>query len=72
VTRAEGRRKLLPYLLLGPGLIWLLVFFLVPLYYMAKISLQSGSLDTGYSLTWEFSNYTQALSDFSVQFGRSL
>jgi spermidine/putrescine transport system permease protein len=68
----EGRRKLLPYLLLGPGLLWLLVFFVIPLYYMAEISLQSGSLDTGYSLTWEFSNYTNALSDFSEQFLRSL
>jgi spermidine/putrescine transport system permease protein len=72
VTRAEGRRRLLPYLLLGPGLIWLVVFFLVPLYYMAKISLESGSLDTGYSLTWEFSNFTNALSDFHTQFLRSL
>jgi spermidine/putrescine transport system permease protein len=71
VTRAEGRRRLLPYLLLGPGMFWLLVFFLIPLYYMGKISLESGSLDTGYSLTWEFSNYTNALSDFSVQFLRS-
>jgi spermidine/putrescine transport system permease protein len=65
-------RRLAPYLLLGPGLIWLLLFFVIPLYYMAKISLQSGSIDTGYSLTWEFSNYTQAISDFSEQFGRSL
>jgi spermidine/putrescine transport system permease protein len=72
VTRAEGRKRLLPYLLLGPGLIWLVLFFLIPLYYMAKISLESGSLDTGYSLTWEFSNFTNALSDFHVQFLRSL
>jgi spermidine/putrescine transport system permease protein len=72
VTRAEGRKRLLPYLLLGPGLIWLVVFFLIPLYYMAKISLESGSLDTGYSLTWQFSNFTNALSDFHVQFLRSL
>jgi spermidine/putrescine transport system permease protein len=72
VTRAEGRRRLLPYLLLGPGLLWLLLFFAVPLYYMAKISLESGSLDTGYSLTWQFSNFTNALSDFHVQFLRSL
>jgi len=64
-------RRLAPYLLLGPGLIWLAVFFAIPLYYMAKISLQSGSIDTGYSLTWEFSNYTNALSDFSEQFLRS-
>ena len=65
-------KRLAPYLLLGPGLIWLLLFFVIPLYYMAKISLQTGSIDTGYSLTWEFSNYTRAISDFSEQFGRSL
>jgi spermidine/putrescine transport system permease protein len=65
-------KRLAPYLLLGPGLIWLLLFFAVPLYYMAEISLQSGSIDTGYSLTWEFSNYTNAISDFSEQFLRSL
>jgi len=64
-------KRLAPYLLLGPGLIWLALFFAIPLYYMAKISLQSGSIDTGYSLTWEFSNYTNALSDFSEQFLRS-
>jgi spermidine/putrescine transport system permease protein len=71
VAHAEGRRRLLPYLLLGPGLLWLLAFFAVPLYYTAKISLESGTLDAGYRFTWEFSNYTNAISTYSDQFLRS-
>jgi spermidine/putrescine transport system permease protein len=71
VQHAERRRRLLPYFLLGPGLLWLLAFFAVPLYYTAKISLESGTLDTGYALTWEFSNYTNAISTYGEQFVRS-
>jgi spermidine/putrescine transport system permease protein len=71
VPRSDRRKGLVPYLLLGPGLLWLLVFFAVPLYYTAKISLESGTLDTGYSLTWEFANYSNAISTYSEQFLRS-
>ena len=65
------RKASLPYLLLLPGLGWLLLFFLVPLIYMALESLKTGTIDTGFRLTWEFSNYTNALSDYSEQFVRS-
>jgi spermidine/putrescine transport system permease protein len=61
----------LPYLLLIPGLGWLALFFAIPLAYMAFESLKSGTLDTGYLFTWEFSNYTGAISDFKEQFLRS-
>jgi spermidine/putrescine transport system permease protein len=61
----------LPYLLLLPGLGWLLVFFAIPLAYMAFESLKTGTLDTGYTFNWEFANYTEALSDFSEQLVRS-
>jgi spermidine/putrescine transport system permease protein len=61
----------LPYFLLLPGLGWLLVFFAIPLAYMAFESLKTGTLDTGYTFNWEFANYTDALSDFSEQFVRS-
>ena len=54
----------MPYLLLAPGLLWLLVFFAVPLYYMARISLETGTIDTGYQFTWHFQTYTDALSDY--------
>src|ERR687895_2936022 len=68
---ARLRKAGLPYLLLLPGLGWLLVFFVIPLVIMAVESLKTGTLDTGFRLTWEFSNYTDALSDYNEQFLRS-
>ena len=65
------RRAALPYLLLVPGLGWLLLFFAVPLVYMGLESLKTGTIDTGFQLTWEFSNYTNALKDYKEQFIRS-
>ena len=67
----RARRGLLPWALLAPGLIFLGVFFLVPLYYMAEVSLQEGTLEEGYRFTWAFDNYSNAISDFSDQFIRS-
>ena len=64
-------RRLVPYLLLGPGLIWLVLFFVVPMYFMGRLSLESGSLQTGFSFTWEWSNYSDALTEFDEQFIRS-
>jgi spermidine/putrescine transport system permease protein len=64
-------RRWLPYLLLAPGLIWLLVFFFVPMLMLFQTSLQEGSLQQGYVLTWRFANYTEALSAFAAQYLRS-
>jgi spermidine/putrescine transport system permease protein len=65
------RKAALPYLLLLPGLGWLLLFFAAPLVIMALESLKTGTIDTGFRLTWEFSNYTDALSNYQEQFVRS-
>jgi len=66
------RKRSLPYLLLLPGLGWLLLFFALPLVYMLLESLKSGSpFGGGFTLTWEFSNYTDALKDYDKQFIRS-
>ena len=62
---------MVPYWLLGPGLLWLLFFFVIPMYFMATLSLKTGSLETGYQLTWTWSNYTDAISEYSTQFGRA-
>ncbi len=67
----SARRRLLPWALMGPGLLWLVLFFAIPLYYMAKVSLEEGSIDTGYRFTWHFATYTDALSNYSEQFIRS-
>jgi spermidine/putrescine transport system permease protein len=66
------RRQLLPWLFLGPGLLWLIVFFAIPLVNQLNVSLQSGDAETGYSFTWEFSVYTNAIKDYSTQFFRSI
>jgi spermidine/putrescine transport system permease protein len=66
------RRRLAPYLLLAPGLAWLIVFFVVPMYYLATTSLQKGSLELGYTFKWAWSNYGDAVTTYHTQFLRSL
>jgi spermidine/putrescine transport system permease protein len=68
---ARLKKAGLPYLLLLPGLGWLAIFFVAPLFIMFLESLKTGTIDTGFTLTWEFSNYTNALSDYNEQFLRS-
>lgn len=63
-------RWLTPYLLLAPGLAFLAVFFLVPLYYLANTSLQEGTFTT--TFTWAWDNYSSSVSQFRDQFLRSL
>ncbi len=46
-------RWYVPWLLVGPGVLWLMFFFVIPLFSLGRTSLQ----DNG------FSNYTQAFSD---------
>ncbi|MCO5316284.1 MAG: ABC transporter permease [Solirubrobacterales bacterium] len=65
------RQRLVPYALLGPGLIWLTIFFVIPMYYMLELSLKTGSLEAGFQMTWAFSNYTDAISQYSTQFWRA-
>ena len=66
------RRALWPYLLLGPGLAWLLVFFLLPVLTQLYVSLQEGNFEIGYEFAWNFSSYTDALGTYDEQFLRSL
>jgi spermidine/putrescine transport system permease protein len=65
-------RALTPYLLLAPGVLFLAVFFVVPLGFLAYQSLQSGNFDVGFTFTWAWSNYWDALHDYRAQFVRSL
>jgi len=65
------RRRLVPYFLLFPGTFWLVVFFVLPMYFMARLSLDTGTLETGFRFKWQWSNYTDALSLYDSQFLRS-
>lgn len=72
VHKRSVRRRLVPYWLLLPGILWLLVFFALPLVYQASTSVQTGSLEQGYEVTWHFATYWEALTDYWPQFLRSL
>ncbi|MEZ5218660.1 MAG: ABC transporter permease [Ilumatobacteraceae bacterium] len=67
-----ARRKLAPYGLLKPGLLWLCLFFLAPLWSLVRMSLseRKSRFDVRPAFGWKFSNFGTALSDFGAQFGR--
>ena len=71
---ASRRRGTTGYLLLLPALIWLALFFVVPFYSLVATSLYdpNGSIFRGYDMTWAFSNYADALSEYWVPLVRSL
>jgi spermidine/putrescine transport system permease protein len=63
-------KGVVPYLLLSPGMLWLGIFFLIPLVYLGYTSLQSG-IFPNFEFSWEFSNYSDAISDYHEQLIRS-
>jgi spermidine/putrescine transport system permease protein len=65
-------RWVTPYLLLLPGLVWLILFFLVPMYYLGYTSLESGDLFKGYSFSWAWGNYHDAFTLYRSHFVRAL
>jgi spermidine/putrescine transport system permease protein len=69
----RARRRLVPYYLLTPGGVFLILFFLVPLGLMLYTSLESGGLlSGGFRFSWAFDNYANALGQYRVQFVRAL
>jgi spermidine/putrescine transport system permease protein len=54
-TGVAPRRWHTPYLLLAPGMLWLILFFVIPLISLGKLSLENGGL----------SNYSNVISDNS-------
>jgi spermidine/putrescine transport system permease protein len=67
----QRHKGVFPLLLLLPGLAWLVLFFAVPLYYQARISLNTGTPFEGFHFAWHWSTYTDAISRYHTQFIRS-
>ena len=65
-------RWLTPYLFLVPGGLWLVAFFVVPMMAMSFVSLQTGSLTTGFELTWNVGVYQEVIVQWSPQILRSI
>ena len=72
--RPPGRgRRVTPYLLLLPGLLWLGFFFLVPLFSLFMTSLQTrvpGTLES-FQQSYRFQNYVDAIAEYHPQLLRS-
>ena len=66
------RRWLIPWLLMAPGLLWLVVFFVLPNVQMVLMSLSSGTLSTGFRFSWDIGNYGDAFTKFPNQFRNSI
>src|SRR5436309_1735918 len=64
------RKGAIPYLLLAPGMAWLIVFFLVPMWYLGKTSLSQG-LFPFFTFGWAWGNFHDAVSTYRTQFIRS-
>ncbi|MFN3255228.1 MAG: ABC transporter permease [Ilumatobacter sp.] len=69
----EVRRKLAPYGLLKPGMLWLALFYLAPLFTLLRNSLSTlpsrFAIDAEFD--WNIGNYATAFTDFGPQFGRA-
>ena len=66
--------KVTPYLLSLPALAYLAVFFVVPLWALLRTSLSANTgsvFDPTLTFSWEFSNYTEAFSEYNEQILRS-
>jgi spermidine/putrescine transport system permease protein len=68
---SRQRRNWVPYALLLPGLLWLVVFFVLPMVTLGSQSLQEGNVDDGYVFTANFGIYVDALQQYWPQFLRS-
>jgi spermidine/putrescine transport system permease protein len=73
VDGENPRRRRYGWLLLVPGMLWLVVFFLLPTVQLFFTSLYdpSGSYEFGYAMTWRFQNYADAVRDNWDLFVRS-
>ena len=58
-------------LLLLPGTVWLLIFFAIPMLIMLRMSLTTGSFDSGFELTWNFGIYPEVIGQYWELYLRS-
>lgn len=70
----ERRRRVVAYLLLVPGSVYLALAFILPLLLIVYTSLKSGGLLSGggFTFTWEWDNYSTGFSTYSAIYARSI
>ncbi|MDQ3128836.1 MAG: ABC transporter permease [Chloroflexota bacterium] len=64
--------RAVPYLLLAPGLLWLVLFYVIPAVQMFTYSISTGSLETGFEMSLNGDAYATAIDRFGKQFLNSI
>ena len=64
--------KAAPYILLAPGLLFLILFFVIPAIQMFTYSISTGSVEDGFKITWTLDAYREGLETFGKQFLNSI
>lgn len=74
VKKKSASGKKTPYILILPAAAWLGLFFVFPFMSLLATSLYdpSGSVITGYNMTWRVQNFTEAFGDYWPYLLRSL
>jgi spermidine/putrescine transport system permease protein len=70
VSRSRLGARLTPYLLVLPGWLWLVVFFVVPTFVMLSVSTQTGDIVSGFQQTFHWR--TDGWNQYHTQFIRSI
>lgn len=68
----EKRRRRIAYFLILPGVLFLVVFFLIPMFTMLSTSFMEGTPERGFDFTGHWQNYVESFSDYDTQIYRSL
>jgi spermidine/putrescine transport system permease protein len=72
VSRSRLGARLTPYLLVLPGWLWLVVFFVVPTFVMLSVSTQTGDIVSGFQQTFHWRTYVDGWNQYHTQFIRSI
>ena len=65
-------RRAVPYLLLLPGIGWLLIFYIYPAVQLFLVSLWTGNITQGWQQTWNFGIYAEGFSEYWPWIVRSI
>ncbi|MDT4914434.1 MAG: spermidine/putrescine transport system permease protein [Pseudonocardiales bacterium] len=72
MSRRRLGSRLVPYFLVLPGWLWLMVFFVVPVFVMVSVSTQTGDIVSGFQQTFHWRTYTEGWDQYHTQFVRSI
>ena len=64
MPRVRLSRAAAPYLLLLPGLAWLLLFYIYPAFQLFLVSLWTGNVEAGYQLSFNWSVYPDSFAEY--------